>query len=104
MRVLRVGLTLASAVVALLLASCGPATALPPTLSYDPNGGAGLVCAVQGFPNRIAPVEQDNLLVRDGYRFAGWNTRADGTGRDVEDQLLLSGDTVLYARWELLAH
>lgn len=38
-----------------------------------------------------------------GYHFAGWNTRADGSGRDITEESsvnLTMGDHTLYAVWE----
>ncbi|MEE8724665.1 MAG: InlB B-repeat-containing protein, partial [Bifidobacterium crudilactis] len=44
-------------------------------------------------------------LARTGYRFAGWNTAADGTGTSyaVSSSQTLAGNTTLYARW-VVAH
>ena len=50
----------------------------------------------------------DNVggLRRDGYRFAGWNTKPDGTGTAVAPGAVLaigSDDLVLYAQWTAVA-
>lgn len=44
--------------------------------------------------------EQANFAAK-GYNFAGWNTKADGTGIDVEaaSSIEVTGDTTLYAKW-----
>lgn len=44
--------------------------------------------------------EQANFAAK-GYNFAGWNTKADGTGIDVEasSSMEVTGDTTLYAKW-----
>ena len=48
---------------------------------------------------------EPNIYVRDGYEFAGWNTKPDGTGVPYEEEELvynLSGDFGLYdlyAQW-----
>ena len=46
----------------------------------------------------------DNMFVRPGYRFTGWNTEADGSGDgySAEAALLMSKSQVLYAQWEKL--
>ena len=45
-----------------------------------------------------------NAYVREGYRFAGWNTMADGTGNYHADEempaIAWQDKTVLYAQWE----
>ncbi|MBE6628868.1 MAG: hypothetical protein E7629_08075 [Ruminococcaceae bacterium] len=43
-----------------------------------------------------------NRFVKEGYRFVGWNTVADGSGESFFDGgwFNLSDDTVLYAQWE----
>ena len=46
----------------------------------------------------------DTIPKKSGRHFTGWNTRADGTGKAVAPGtvLELSGDTVLYAQWEVI--
>lgn len=41
-------------------------------------------------------------LARNGYTFAGWNTKADGTGTDYAEggQYTTNADLTLYAKWE----
>ena len=46
----------------------------------------------------------ENLFSREGYTFAGWNTKADGTGTAYTDaqlveNLALRGTVKLYAQW-----
>ena len=43
-----------------------------------------------------------STFTREGYDFAGWNTKADGTGTGYADgdTITLSGDLTLYAQWE----
>lgn len=48
---------------------------------------------------------QKNVLVRAGYLFTGWNTKADGTGISYADQAPFKfSDTsmALYAQWKLI--
>ena len=47
-----------------------------------------------------------NVFIREGYRFTGWNTAADGSGDQYAD-MEMSGtawekNTTLYAQWELI--
>ena len=43
-----------------------------------------------------------NMFTRDGYRFTGWNTEADGSGTDYapDDSIVMDKSQVLYAQWE----
>lgn len=73
------------------------------TLTYDPNGGAGMTI---DYPRErhSTYVVSNNLFTRDGFRFVGWNTRADGTGGSYApgDFLTLNPDSptlTLYAQW-----
>ncbi len=45
---------------------------------------------------------KDNMFVRDGYKFIGWNTEADGSGisYSANDVLSLEKSIALYAQWE----
>lgn len=82
------------------------------TLSYDANGGGG-----NGPQDQVEKSDEDVLTVADnpftyaGKEFAGWNTKADGSGQTYQpaDEITLSaaaegenaplGDTTLYAQW-----
>jgi len=81
-------------------------------LFYDINGGSGYmydcmiyekgdVAVVMG--TEISSKTYETVVFApDGFRFAGWNTRADGNGRNYYpgELMVLKGDTILYARWE----
>jgi uncharacterized repeat protein (TIGR02543 family) len=46
-----------------------------------------------------------NVLTRSGYTFAGWNTKADGSGTAYADQAQFKFDAsyvTLYAQWKLI--
>ena len=45
-----------------------------------------------------------DTLVKDMYRFIGWNTQApgDGTAYQPGDSLVITGDMDLFAQWELI--
>ncbi len=44
----------------------------------------------------------ENAFTREGYKFKGWNTAADGTGTPYADKatVKLTENTTLYAQWE----
>ena len=46
-------------------------------------------------------VAGEGTLERDGYRFIGWNTKADGSGTSysVDDKVIITTDLALYAQW-----
>lgn len=74
-------------------------------IRYDPNGGDGDAFRKAGDPGTQATTPEAATFLRKGYAFAGWNTKADGTGvayqagADVAHPA--EGDTLtLYAQWE----
>lgn len=73
-------------------------------ISFDANGGQGAM-GVQVIPEHVARQLDANTFTREEYAFAGWNTRADGTGTAYADQaevedLAEAGETItLYAQW-----
>ena len=75
-------------------------------VAFDANGGTG-VMANQTIADGAAAVLSENTFTKEDYRFAGWNTSADGTGTSYVDKasitsnLVALGETVkLYAQWE----
>ena len=73
------------------------------TLSFDANGGSGSMngkTANHGESIRLPA----NGFTREKYNFAGWNTKADGSGTAYDDRasLTLTADTTLYAQWTLV--
>jgi uncharacterized repeat protein (TIGR02543 family) len=76
------------------------------TVAFDANGGTGTMAGqpmTYGVAQRLAA----SAFARAGYTFAGWNTRADGTGTayadgaTVESLAAEDGATVtLYAQWK----
>lgn len=76
---------------------------LTPQVIYNGNGSTGGSTpgnVTQG--NSITVDPNTGNLVRSGYRFLGWNTRANGTGTSYEggETPNLPVGTVLYAQWE----
>lgn len=74
-------------------------------VNFDANGGEGTMAA-QTFEHSIAQGLTTNVFTKTGYTFAGWNTKADGTGTGYADKESVSftpandGDSVtLYAQW-----
>ena len=80
--------------------------ARPYTVRFDANGGTGEMAAQSITYNRATALPAAGVR-RAGYEFAGWNTRADGSGRGYADRasvtnLAAEGKTAtLYAQWEL---
>lgn len=67
------------------------------TVTYDACGGAAELNAAelsQGQTLNTLPTAS-----REGFRFLGWYTQAEG-GEKVEEDYVVQGDMKLYARWE----
>ena len=75
------------------------------TITYNGNGGTGSVPPVQAFnANTNILGLGSNTLARTGYRFEGWNSAANGTGRsyvsgDAVDYTTAASTLMLYAVW-----
>lgn len=74
-------------------------------VSFDANGGEGAMSA-QVFEHSVAQALTTNSFTKTGYTFAGWNTKADGTGTAYTDKQSVTftpvndGDSItLYAQW-----
>ena len=71
-------------------------------LTYDANKGTGEMSASTGNVGSEVAVKE-NQFTRQGYCFAGWNTKADGTGTTYmpgENYTLTAGDDILFAVWK----
>ena len=75
------------------------------TVAFNANGGTGTM-SNQNFTYGTAQNLTANIFSRTGYTFAGWNTKADGTGTNYNDKASVNnltstnGATVtLYAKW-----
>ena len=55
------------------------------------------------FSSTIYSKLTENRFSRAGYRFIGWNTRADGRGLNYTDTQLMniSENITLYATWQV---
>jgi uncharacterized repeat protein (TIGR02543 family) len=70
-------------------------------VKYNPNGGQGTMSDTEGILQETANAA-DNQFTRSGYSFAGWNTKADGTGTSYKAgaAVKLDNDAVtLFAQW-----
>ena len=81
------------------------------TITYDGNGAeSGEIRMQTGEKNSTVTVKNngasggDRVLVRTGYSFGGWNTRADGSGKSYAPgtALTLNSDYQFYAVWNPL--
>lgn len=76
------------------------------TVSYYGNGNSeGTTPLAQEFPlNGSVTIADAPSLVKDGYVFAGWDTRSDGLGTDYAPGALYNSNEnlILYAEWEKL--
>jgi len=73
---------------------------------FNANGGTGTM-PVQHMVSTVAKSLNKSTLSRDGYDFAFWNTRADGTGKVYQDEEIVdnlvanaNGTATLYAFYE----
>ena len=75
---------------------------VPLAVTYDPNGGVGLINVVSVSPNSYYTI-QDQGYAKGGYVFDGWNTKADGSGVNYTNGQLvyMSTSLTLYAKWKL---
>ena len=72
------------------------------TITFNANGGEGSM-ELQRFEVGVDTALNTNAFTREGYKFIGWNTAADGSGATYADEgaiLELTGDMTLYAQWQ----
>ncbi|WP_379164198.1 S-layer homology domain-containing protein, partial [Paenibacillus sp. sgz5001063] len=76
------------------------------TVTYNGNGSTGGTVPTdsnsyqQG--NTVTILGNTGTLVKTGYTFAGWNTKADGSGTDYASNATFSmgsANAILYAKW-----
>ena len=78
-------------------------------IRYDPNGGDGDAFTKVGDSGTTATTAEAGVFLRKGYAFAGWNTKADGTGTAYQAGADVAypaeGQTLtLYARWRPITY
>jgi outer membrane protein OmpA-like peptidoglycan-associated protein len=73
-------------------------------LTFMPNGADNFAYPQSPLLGETVPLWK-NMLVRVGYLFTGWNTKADGTGTSYADQALFKFSEAfmtLFAQWKLI--
>ena len=76
------------------------------TVTFEANGTAEYpvegTMEPQTVLEKIDTELNENAFTREGYKFKGWNTEADGSGTPYADKatVKLTEDTTLYAQWE----
>jgi uncharacterized repeat protein (TIGR02543 family) len=73
-------------------------------LTFMPNGADNFAYPQSPLLGETVPLWK-NILVRAGYTFAGWNTKADGTGTAYADQApfrFSEAFMTLHAQWKLI--
>ncbi len=76
------------------------------TVTFNENGGtkgAGYTDSVKVSVGKKIPADKFPTaanLTRDGYTLKGWNTKANGTGENYDENTVINGNTTLYAKWE----
>lgn len=76
------------------------------TVNYDGNGNTGGTAPTDGkspyvFGSSVTALANSGNLSNTGYTFAGWNSKADGSGTAYTPgaTFTISIDTILYAQW-----
>lgn len=80
---------------------------------YNANGGSGSIPPTQTvelevISNNITKVKGQSIVIpssslkKTGYKFVGWNTKTDGTGKKYSsgESIIFYNNTPLYAMWE----
>lgn len=76
----------------------------PVTLTYDANDAtSGTAPTANNYGNgaTVTVLGNTGSLAKTGYTFAGWNTKADGSGTTyaADATFVITGNTTLYAQW-----
>ena len=73
-----------------------------PVITFDANGGKGIM-GTQTVNPGVSAALSANTFTRADYDFAGWNTKADGTGTAYADKtnITTNENVTLYAQWAL---
>lgn len=82
-------------------------TAFTYNVTYDKNGGTGTAPtdATNYSSGASVPVKDNSNLTKSGYYFAGWNTKADGSGDTyvLGQTFSITSCTTLYAKWNAVS-
>lgn len=68
-------------------------------VTFDPNGGGQISKNVYDYALGSTP-DQMPVVRRAGYRFQGWNTKANGTGETFNKDYNLVDSIKVYAQWQ----
>lgn len=79
----------------------GPALVTTYTVTYDGNGNTGGTAPASVVTTGPFTVAAVGTLEKDGYKFTGWNTAADGsgTGYVAGASAVATANVTLYAQW-----
>ena len=55
------------------------------TITFDSNGGTGTMENQTVMTGRVVSLNENKFTAQTGYKFDGWNTKADGTGTSFQD-------------------
>ena len=71
------------------------------TVTFKKNGGTGTMASQEVLYNTSTKLNK-NLFTRDGYKYIGWNTKADGSGTSYKDEqnVKFKKNVTLYAQWQ----
>ena len=77
------------------------------TISYNVNGGKGSVNRVMATYDKDISLDNGSGLSYEGFKFAGWNTKADGSGQQFDIGVtarnltsIHTANVTLYAQWK----
>ena len=73
------------------------------TVTFDANGGSGTMDAQSVGGGVATAIKANAFTAPANYTFAGWNTKADGTGTAYAGgaSINVTANTTLYAQWKL---
>lgn len=76
------------------------------TIKYNSNGGTGSISPQSIEVGKSATIRAGSSLVREGYDFKNWNTKADGSGTTYTNGQSYTGKSnlTLYAQWTPWQH
>jgi len=72
-------------------------------VTFNANGGSGTRPAPHAVARNGTVALRRNTFTRSGFVFAGWNTRADGTGTAFSNQqrIRVRSNLTLFAQWAI---
>ena len=80
-------------------------------IRFDANGGNGAIADIEVPDYSTYVYISENTFSRTGYRFTGWNTKADGSGTAYEEKQRVrwlgtyEGEIItMYAQWETITY